>query len=43
MILQNRMIYFFLISAILVTIENLTNVTEEVSWQMLFELINSEV
>lgn len=37
------MIYLLLFTAIVVTIENLTNATEEMSWELLFQLINSEL
>jgi|LakMenEpi03Aug12_release.lakeMendotaPanAssembly.Ray.scaffolds.fasta_scaffold4127763_1 hypothetical protein len=37
------MIYLLFFTALLLSIENLTNATEEMSWQMLFELINNEL
>jgi len=43
MILKNRMIYLLLFGAILVSVANLTNTTEEASWELLFQLIQSEL
>jgi hypothetical protein len=37
------MIYLLLFTAVLVSINHLTNVTEEVSWELLFQLIESEI
>ena len=35
--------YLLLFTAMLLTIEHLTNITEELTWEMLFELINNEL
>jgi len=43
MILKNRMIYFVLLSALVVSVANLTHVTESETWELLFELMYSEL
>jgi len=37
------MIYLLLLTTLLLSIKELTNVTEELSWELLFQLINNEL